>query len=116
MDIPDTIFDKGLCVQSQSVNVSRCTLPFSISAIRTDEAFQVPRLRGRCNLPHQLLVDLDTQPRSLQSLDETVLDSESFWVCDVAVDVVLTSCVERRNLVSRMPRAALGWNILPSTL
>jgi hypothetical protein len=36
----------------------------------------------------------------LQSLDETVLDSESFWVRHVAVDVVLTSCVEN---VSSIP-------------
>lgn len=81
-------------------NVRRHALPFSISAILADEAFQVPRLRGRCNLPHQLLVDLDTQSRPLQSLDETVLDSESFWVRHVAVDVVLTSCVEN---VSSIP-------------
>jgi hypothetical protein len=52
----------------------------------------------------------------LQSLDETVLDGKSFWIRDIAVDVVLASCVERRNLVSSVPRAGWAWNFLPSTL
>ena len=74
------------------MDLSRGTLPFSISAILANEALEVPRLRGLCNLPHNLLVDLYAQTRALQSLHESILDSESFWVRDVAVDVVFASC------------------------
>lgn len=88
--------------------VPRCALPFSISAILAHEAFEVPRLRGLCNLPHNLFVDLYAQTRPLQSLYESILDSESFWVRDVTVDVVLTSCGRRTKLISKASLKSFG--------
>ena len=93
MVIINTILNNDVFVRSHSMDVPRCTLPFPISAILADEAFEIPRLGRRCNLPHKLLVDLDPQTGALERLDETILDGESFRVRDVAVDVVLTSCI-----------------------
>lgn len=90
------------------MDVPRCTLPFPISAILADEAFEIPRLGGLRNLSHKLLVDLNAQTWPLQSLDETILDGESFWVCDVAVNIVLASCAGRRKLVSKVSVNSFG--------
>jgi hypothetical protein len=101
------------------MDVPECALPFSISAILANETFEVPSLRGLCNLPHKLLVDLYAQTRPLQSLDEPILNSESFWVCDVAVDVILTSCVAReQSSLARFVEQCRRWetDFLPSTL
>jgi hypothetical protein len=83
-------------------NMSHCTLPLSISAILANETFKVPRLGCHRDLPHKILVDLNAQTRPLQRFHETILDSESFWVRDVAADVVFTRCAEQNTLVSKL--------------
>lgn len=84
------LYDRSF-ISPHDTHVPRCALPFSIATILANEAFKVPRLRGLCNLPHNLLVDLYAQTRALQSLHKPIFDSESFWVRDVAVDVVFAS-------------------------
>ena len=79
------------------MDVPRCTLPFPISAILADEAFEIPRLGRRCNLPHKLLVDLDPQTGALERLDEPFLTAKASGVRDVAVDVVLASCCSAKK-------------------
>jgi len=84
------------------MGVPYCALPFSITAILTDEAFEVPRLRSLRNLSHDLLVDLYAQTRPLQSFHEAILDGESFGVRDIAVDIVLASCEGQTGHVSKI--------------
>ena len=93
-----------------------CYLPFSIPSVFADEAFEIPRLCGHRDLSDKLLVDFDAQTRPLQSFHETVLDSESFWIRDVAVDVVLTSCTAQRERVRMFLEQCWIWSLLPSTL
>lgn len=114
LDIPAAAYDSAVDATLYFAML-RYASPFPVPTVFSNEAFQLPWLRGQSDFPHDFFVDLDAQPGSLQRFDEPILHGKSFWIRYVAADVIFAGCA-KEGLTS--PEYSVGglMILLPSTL